>query len=81
LHSEGNVPPLGNTDVILRTYTGEEVKPKGSLEVTASYDGKEFKLPLLVVEGKVPALLRRNSLEKIRLNWPMIKKLTPINQQ
>jgi hypothetical protein len=40
LHSEGKVPPLGNTDVILRTYTGEEVKPKGSLEVTASYDGK-----------------------------------------
>ncbi|CAB4022899.1 Hypothetical predicted protein [Paramuricea clavata] len=34
LHSEGKVPPLGNTDVILRTYIGEEVKLKWSLELT-----------------------------------------------
>ena len=34
------------------------------------YDGVEYSLPLLVVSGKGPALLGRNWLEKIKLNWP-----------
>lgn len=81
LHRAGRAPPLVNSDVILRTYTGEEVKPKGSFVATVSYEGKEFQLPLLVVNGEGPALLGRNWLEEIRLNWPMIKKLTPVNGQ
>ena len=80
LHSKGNAPPLLDTDIVLRTYTGEEVKPVGLLLVSVTYEGREFKLPLLVVKGKGPALLGRNWLGELRLNWPMIKQSAPINK-
>ncbi len=81
LQSQGKTSPLVDTDIVLRTYTGEEVRPEGSLELTVSYEGRKFKLPLLVVKGKGPALLGRNWLGEIRLNWPMIKQLAPMNQR
>ena len=37
------------------------------------YDGIEYSLPLLVVGGKVPALLGRKRLEKMK---PIIKQLS-----
>ncbi len=65
LQSQGKTSPLVDTDIVLRTYTGEEVRPERSIEVTVSYEGREFKLPLLVVKGL--ALLGRNWLGEIRL--------------
>lgn len=56
------------------------MKPKGSLDVVVSYEGIEYHLPLLVVKGKGPALLGRNWLEEIRLNWHMIMQL-PVTQE
>ena len=50
-------PTLVPTEVVLHTYTGEEIKPLGSLDVKVCYEGKEFQLPLLVVqpwEGSSP---------------------------
>ena len=44
------------------------------------YDGVEYSLPLLVVGGKGPALLGRNWLEKIKLNWPIIKQRSSHNK-
>ena len=44
-------PPLKDTGVVLRTYTGEAVKPNGNFDVTVCYEGKQFQLPLLVVVG------------------------------
>ena len=44
-------------------------------------DGVEYSLPLLVVGGKGPALLDRNWLEKIKLNWPIIKQLSSHNKR
>ena len=81
LHNKGKLPHLAKTEVVLRTYTREEVKPKGSLDVMVIYEEKEYHLPLLVVQGKGPALLGKNWLEKLKLNWHMIKQLTPGNQQ
>ena len=46
-----------------------------------SYEGKEFQLPLLVVKGYGPALLGRNWLEEIKLNWQTIKHLTQHKKQ
>ena len=40
------------------------------------YDGVEYSLPLVVVGGKGSALLGRNWLEKMKVNWPMIKQLS-----
>ena len=42
LQGQGKASPLMDTDVVLRTYTGEEVRPEGSLEVKVAYEGKEF---------------------------------------
>lgn len=60
LFSAGQSPRLVESRIILRTYTTEEVKPKGSCSVNVCYVGFEYSLPLLVVGGKGPALLSRN---------------------
>lgn len=75
LVSEKRAPSLEKSGIVLRTYTGEEVKPKGSCTVDVSYEGQEYSLPLVVVPGEGPALLGRNWLEEIKLNWPRIKQL------
>ena len=72
---------LVQSGIVLRTYTEEEVKPKGSCSVSVCYDGVEYSWPLLVVGGKGPALLGRNWLEKIKLNWPIIKQLSSHNKR
>ena len=76
LVSENRAPPLEKSGIVLRTYTGEEVKPKGVCTVDVDYEGGKYSLPLLVVSGEGPALLGRNWLEEIKLNWPRIKQLT-----
>ena len=45
------------------------------------YDGVEYSLQVLVVGGKGPALLGRNWLEKIKLNWPIVKQLSSHNKR
>ena len=35
--------PLVPTEVVLHTYTGEEVKPLGSLDEKVCYEGKDYK--------------------------------------
>ena len=75
LLSADQAPKLEELEMVLRTYNGNEVKPEGSCSVNVCYDGIEYSLPLLVVGGKVPAFLSRKRLEKIKLNWPIIKQL------
>ena len=60
LVSAGQAPQLVESGIVLRTYTGKEVKPNGSCSVNGCYDGVEYSLPLSVVGGKRPALLGRN---------------------
>ena len=68
--------PLKGTDVRLRTYTRESINVLGEAVVTVVYGEQEAKLPILVVPGNGPSLLRRNWLKLIRLNWPEIKKVS-----
>ena len=42
-------PPLQQTEVKLRTYTGQEICVLGSIMVTAETKGQQARLPLLVV--------------------------------
>ena len=57
---------------------GKKSKPKGSCSVNVCYDRVEYSLTLFVVSGKGPALqlLGRNWLEKLKLNWLIIKQLS-----
>ena len=76
LVSARRAPPLETSGVVLRTYTGEKVKPKGSYMVDVCHDGKQYCLPLLVVCGEGPSLLGRDWMEEIKLNWPRMKLLS-----
>ena len=60
------------TNVVLRTYTTERMEVLGELLVKVSYEGQTHKLPLIIVQGKGPALLGRKWLANLKLNWKMI---------
>ena len=75
LWSDGNAPPLRPTDVKLRTYTGEELKVLGSLDVTVRYGAQKEEMSLLVVPGTGPSLLGRDWLKRIRLDWQALNQV------
>ncbi len=73
---------LLNVDVLRKLHLGIGGSEARWVPRTNSVnEWREFKLPLFVVKGKGPALLGRNWLGEIRLNWPMIKQLAPMNQR
>ena len=53
----------------LRSYTGDKLKLVGELIVSVEYGTQKCKLPVVIVKGDKPALLGRNWLEKIKLDW------------
>ena len=70
--------PLTPTAVKLSTYTGEKIQPLGKINVTVTYAGTEYSLPLLVVPQGCGALFGRNWLRHIKLDW---NKLPGIESQ
>ena len=68
--------PLQNTEIRLRTYTGEPLSLKGEAMVTVTYNDQVTQLPLLVVQGSGPSLFGKNWFRAIQLNWSEIKKVT-----
>ncbi|XP_014834021.1 PREDICTED: uncharacterized protein K02A2.6-like [Poecilia mexicana] len=67
--------PLKKTSVMLKTYTGEKVSPKGKLKVNVVYGDQTHKLELYVLKTTGPALLGREWLRRIQLDWNAIKAL------
>ena len=70
--------PLTPTAVKLSTYTGEKIQPLGKINVTVTYAGTEYSLPLLVVPQGCGAIFGRNWLRHIKLDW---NKLPGIESQ
>ena len=66
---------LEKTPVMLKTYTGERVSPKGKLKVDVTYGDKTHKLELYVLKNGGPALFGREWLRKIQIDWHAIKAL------
>ncbi|XP_037502705.1 uncharacterized protein K02A2.6-like [Rhipicephalus sanguineus] len=67
------------TKVTLRTYTGEQMTLKGQCEVAVVYKGQSMILPVVVVKDngrRLPALLGRNWLEHLKLDWSAIGQVT-----
>ena len=62
-------PPLQNTSVQLRTYSGEKLPVRGQVQVQVSYRGQEARLRLVVVAGKGPTLMGRNWLKSLDVQW------------
>lgn len=67
------------TRVKLRTYTGEQMVLKGQCEVSVVYKDQTMMLPVVVVKDngrKLPALLGRNWLERLKLDWGEVGQVT-----
>ncbi|XP_062864462.1 uncharacterized protein K02A2.6-like [Trichomycterus rosablanca] len=60
---------LAPTDLLLKTYTGEQISIAGIAQVKVAYHKQIKTLPLVVVKGTGPNLLGRGWLEDIKLNW------------
>ena len=60
---------LKQSNLLLKTYTGEPLKLEGEATVNVNYQGQRFTLPLVVVTGNGPPLLGRNWLQHVKLNW------------
>ena len=54
--------------------------PKGEAEVKVEYGGQTCRLPLLVTSGKRLALLGRNWLSDLRLNWKELAQQHHVHQ-
>ena len=67
--------PLQQTDVNLRTYTGQPVSVLGQLLVKVQHEEAQETIPLQVVSGGGTTLLGRDWLQKFRLDWKNIFKL------
>ena len=67
--------PTQQTNVRLRTYTGQPVSVLGQLMVKIKHDEVQEIMPLQVVKGADTTLLGRDWLQKFRLDWKTIFKL------
>ena len=64
-------------NVVLKTYTGEQIPVKGVLSVTVRYGQQSYSnLKLLIVQGSGPSLMGRDWLKVVRLDWRNIAKVT-----
>ena len=66
---------LKPSSIRLKTYTGERVQVIGEATVEVCYNQQKESLPLIVVAGGGPALLGRNWLRCIYLDWKTIGSL------
>ena len=75
---------LHPSDLVLKTYTDESMKVRGTLNMWVKYGDQKEKLVLVVVEGNGSSLHGRNWLKYIQLDWTNIftvrtAKMKPIN--
>ncbi|KAL5506337.1 hypothetical protein EMCRGX_G007955 [Ephydatia muelleri] len=68
LWSKNVRPPLLQSMVLLRTYTGEVLSVKGQVMVNAMYQDQARQLRLLVVLSNGPSLLGRDWLSALNIN-------------
>ena len=67
------------TNTMLKTYTGQQIKVLGSINVNVTYQNQKRQLPLLVVSGDGPSLLGQGWLQQIKLDWSQYyKSSTPM---
>ena len=69
-------PLLKFSHATLKTYTGEQIKVLGSIDVNVTYQTQKRRLPLLVVPGDGPSLLGRDWLRQIKVEWSDLHALS-----
>ncbi|KAJ8049344.1 hypothetical protein HOLleu_02051 [Holothuria leucospilota] len=63
---------LKKARINLKSYSGDAIALAGETKVKVTYEDKIYKLPLVVVKGNKVALLGRNWLKHIKLQWENI---------
>ena len=74
-----NKPKLSLIIQKLVTYTGENITPCSTCEITVIYDNQQHHLLLVVVPRSGPTLLGWKWLEVIDLSWNRIHQLKAVN--
>lgn len=69
------------SNVVLRTYTGEVLKPLGIVDVNVEYKNQCCKLPLHVIRDQGPSLIGRDWLHRIRLDWSSAYRLDDLTRK
>ena len=69
LWPNGEKPSLLESDITLRTYSGEQLAIKRTLKVDVQYKDQNAQLQLVVATDKGSSLLGRDWLTRIRLDW------------
>ena len=65
------------SNCVLRTYSKQSLRLLGSISVTAKCNGITRVLTLLVVKGNGPALLGRDWIKKLKLDWSFVNRVAP----
>ena len=68
--------PLQQADVKLKSYSGHEIPVLGEARVQVSYGDQQACLPVIVTAGNGPALMGRNWLSVLRLDWKQIRQIS-----
>ena len=62
---------------MLRTYSKHSLSVRGSISVKVKCNGNICTLNPLVVKGNGPALLGRDWIKKINLDWSSVNRVAP----
>ena len=65
------------TNCVLRTYSKHSLSVRGSISVKVKCNGNICTLNLLVVKGNGPALLGRDWIKKLNLDWSSVNRVAP----
>jgi len=71
---------LRPTNIKLKTYSGEFIKPLGVIDVAVEQHGETVKLPLVVTPGDTPSLVGRNWLKVLKLDWAGIFGINKVDR-
>ena len=76
-----HTPKIVPTDLSLRTFTGEIIKPVGKVDFKVNYEGLTHQLTAVITPNDGPTLLGRDWLKHLRLNWAEIFHVSTSNQE
>ncbi|PFX22067.1 Uncharacterized protein K02A2.6 [Stylophora pistillata] len=68
--------PVERTDVKLRSYSGQEIPVIGEARVQVAYRDQEAVLPVVITGNDGPALVGRDWLSVLKLDWGHIKQIS-----
>lgn len=68
--------PLSHSDLLLKPYMGDAIKPVGQFTGNVQYQNQNFDHTFHVVRGNGPLLLGREFLETFQVNWAEIHQVT-----